>query len=82
MSKTSRKKYSKNGYKMEINSTIKTEDGVYQFKGELTQDEMDVVVQAGLNVLLQQGAIPFLVRDEEEEANLVVREKSKRKTDD
>ncbi len=46
---------------MEINKTFKTAQGTVTFKGELSQEEADYVIQIGLNTLLQQGAIPFQV---------------------
>lgn len=48
---------------MFVNSLLKTEEGTYHFQGELSQEEVDVVMQAGLNYLLQAGAIPFSMQD-------------------
>jgi hypothetical protein len=53
---------------MEINKAIKTENGTVEFRGELTQDEFDLVLQVGLSTLFAHGAIPFTVVDDEEEA--------------
>ncbi len=50
---------------MFVNKTLKTDEGTYEFQGELTPEELDVVLQAGLNYLLQAGAIPFTMQDED-----------------
>lgn len=44
---------------MKISKSIKTKEGQVQFDGELGPEELDLVIGLGLNLLLQQGAIPF-----------------------
>jgi hypothetical protein len=44
---------------MLVNKSIETEEGTVVFKGTLEQAELDLVLQVGLNFLLQQGALPF-----------------------
>ena len=51
---------------MEINKTFKTSEGTVKFQGELSQEEADFVIQVGLNWLLQQGALPFKMFEEEQ----------------
>jgi ABC-type proline/glycine betaine transport system ATPase subunit len=47
-----------------INKTIETPQGTVKFEGELEAQELDLVLQIGLNYLLQQGALPFTFADE------------------
>ena len=55
----------KNGWKnMEVNQSFKTEEGTLTFQGELSQEELDIVIQVGLSTLFSQGLIPFKVSDE------------------
>ena len=42
---------------MLVNKVVETENGSVTFQGELSDVELDYVLQVGLNVLLQQGAI-------------------------
>jgi len=42
---------------MLVNKVVETENGSVTFTGELSDVELDYVLQVGLNVLLQQGAI-------------------------
>jgi len=42
-----------------INKTVELENGKVEFKGELSQEELDLVLTMGLNMLLSKGAIPF-----------------------
>lgn len=44
---------------IKINKTIETEEGTIQFEGELSQEEVNFVIETGLNALLQAGALPF-----------------------
>lgn len=48
---------------MLINKTIETEQGTVKFEGELESQELDLVLQVGLNFLLQQGALPFTTKE-------------------
>lgn len=40
---------------MYIEKVIETEDGKIEFKGTLQADELDFVLEVGLNVILAQG---------------------------
>jgi hypothetical protein len=56
-----------------INKSIETEEGTVKFEGELEQAELDLVLQVGLNFLLQQGALPFTTKmdvDDADETNI------------
>lgn len=46
---------------MEVNQTFKTPQGTVKFQGELSQEEADFVIKVGLNYLMQQGALPFQI---------------------
>lgn len=48
---------------MEVRKVIKTNTGNVLFEGELNQEEADFVLGIGLNVLLEQGAIPFTAQE-------------------
>lgn len=52
---------------MLINEAIQTENGTVQIKGELSPQELGLVLSLGLNILYQQGAIPFLKNKEDQE---------------
>ena len=45
---------------MLINKTIETQNGTVEFKGNLLDEELDFVIEVGLNVILAQGATNFL----------------------
>lgn len=45
---------------MLINKTIETPEGIVEFKGNLLDEELDFVIEVGLNVILAQGATNFL----------------------
>jgi hypothetical protein len=47
---------------MLVNKTIETPTGSIKFEGELEQQEVDYVMQIGLNTLLLRGAIPFTTK--------------------
>ena len=44
---------------MRINQVVETEDGAVTFQGNLTGPELAFVLEVGINVLVQRGAIPF-----------------------
>lgn len=46
---------------MLIDTVIQTPSGAVTFKGELSPLETEAVVRAGLNWLLQAGALPVLI---------------------
>lgn len=48
---------------MQISQVIKTEEGTYTFEGELTQEELDLVMEVGLNTLMHNGSLPFATAD-------------------
>lgn len=48
---------------MLVNKTLENKDGSIVFQGELSPEEVDVVIGAGLNWLLQQGLLPFTMKD-------------------
>lgn len=60
---------------MRVRRIIKTSSGTYNFDGELSQEELDVVITVGLGVLLERGALPILMAEDEEEGQLVVPER-------
>lgn len=44
---------------MKINRTVEKPDGSVTFQGNLEGPELDFVIEVGLNVLMEQGALPF-----------------------
>lgn len=46
---------------MLVNQSLETSEGTVQFTGTLEKEELDFVLQVGLNYLLQNGALPFVV---------------------
>ena len=56
---------------MHVNKTIERADGSITFEGDLSQDEVDLVITYGLNYLLQRGALPFQVVSQKDKANIV-----------
>jgi hypothetical protein len=57
----------KEGQTIYIEKTIETPEGGVKFQGELTQEEVDLVLSCGLNWLMQQGALPLVIKKEEGE---------------
>ena len=59
---------------MEINKTIETPNGSVTFTGTLNQQELDVVLSVGLNVLLASGVLAknFEERKEKEDPQLTL----------
>ena len=51
---------------MKIDKCVEIPDGTLQFKGELDQQELDTVVQYGLNTLFALGIIKATVVSEED----------------
>lgn len=45
---------------MHIKQAVETKDGGYIFEGELSGEELRVIVSIGLNYLAQQNALPFI----------------------
>lgn len=56
---------------MQIKKVIETEDGTVIFTGELKGEELQAVLEVGLNVLYQNGALPFRLVDDESAAHVV-----------
>jgi hypothetical protein len=52
---------------MLVNKSIETPEGTVKFEGELEQKELDFILKIGLNVLLTQGALPFMIASNKEE---------------
>lgn len=50
---------------MQINQVIENENGSVKFSGELSGAELQFVVEVGLNFLMQQGALPFALVEED-----------------
>jgi hypothetical protein len=45
---------------MKVNQVVELEDGTLDLKANLSEDELQMVVEVGLNVLMAHGSIPFL----------------------
>lgn len=56
---------------MYLKKRIKTEQGTFVIEAEFREDEMDLIVEAGLLTLLQNGALPFITTDDENIHNVV-----------
>lgn len=56
---------------MKIKKSLETPEGTVVFEGEISSDELDLILSVGLNYLLQQGAIPFRVSKASELASNV-----------
>lgn len=54
---------------MKVAKTFETPDGTVHFEGELSQEELDLIISVGINFLMQQGAIPFKVMGEKNKAD-------------
>lgn len=52
---------------MLISKSIETAQGTVKFEGELEPKELDFVLKLGLNILLTQGALPFMTASAGEE---------------
>lgn len=52
---------------MHVKKVIQLEDGTYHCDCEFNQEEMDSIVEIGLNVLLAHGALPFQQKEDEED---------------
>jgi len=56
---------------MEIKKVIKTKSGEVTFKGSLTPEEHEFILAVGLNTLLENGALPIHLADEEDLADYI-----------
>ncbi len=52
---------------MKVDKTVETDKGTVKFEGELTEDELNLVIEIGLNVLLANGAIPLVLKQTEDD---------------
>lgn len=52
---------------MYIEKVIKTPNGNFEFKGELSPEELDFIVGTGISVLIQHGAMSFGQGEDEED---------------
>ena len=52
---------------MLISKSIETPEGTVKFEGVLEQKELDFVLKLGLNLLLTQGALPFMMASKKED---------------
>jgi len=52
-----------------VNKTVELENGSVQFNGELSSQELDLVLTMGLNYLLAKGAVPFTSKKKEDVHN-------------
>jgi len=55
---------------VKIKKSLETPEGNVEFSGEISSDELDLILTVGLNFLLQQGAIPFKVLPTELQAKM------------
>jgi hypothetical protein len=52
---------------MQIKVVTLNEDGSIAFEGAFGPNEVRFIMELGTNILLQQGAIPFVDEDEEDD---------------
>ena len=45
---------------MQINKTIETEDGAVEIQASLSPEQVQFLIEVGLNVVLAKGAKPFI----------------------
>lgn len=50
---------------MHIKTVLKNEEGQFDFEGELSADEHALVMEVGLNTLLQNGSLPFTLLEKD-----------------
>lgn len=61
---------------MDVKKVIKTKDGTVTFKGSLTAEEHEFVLAVGLNTLMEAGALPMQLADEDDLADYIPGEDS------
>lgn len=59
------------GLNVRVSKTIEVGDGSVTFDGELSSEELDLVLTAGLSYLFMRGALPFQVINKKDKANIV-----------
>ena len=57
---------------MKIAHTVELPDGTVSFQGVLEGPELAIVIEAGMNLLLGEGAIPFVSREQYDESGFVM----------
>jgi hypothetical protein len=55
---------------LKVKKSLETPDGTVSFEGELSSEELDLILSVGLNYLLQQGAIPLKILPSKDAASL------------
>lgn len=56
---------------MDVKKVLKTKDGTVTFKGSLSPEEHEFVLAVGLNTLMEAGALPMQMADEEDLADYI-----------
>lgn len=56
---------------IKINHVLEKPDGSVTFQGNLEGRELQFVVEMGLNLLLKEGAIPFVAKNTHNPASIV-----------
>ena len=56
---------------MEIKHSVETPEGAVVFQGILEGPELTLVIETGLNQLMQQGLVPFLSVDGVDMVNIM-----------
>jgi hypothetical protein len=46
-----------------LKKIVQTDAGVFIVEGEFSPEEMEVIIDAGLNTLIKHGALPFIALD-------------------
>lgn len=57
---------------MKVMHTVELPDGTVNFQGTLEGPELAIVIEAGLNLLLGEGAIPFVSKEFSDESGFVM----------
>ena len=52
---------------MKLQTVIETENGDVQFSGELTNEQVKFLLEVGLNIVMANGAVPFMTQNEYED---------------
>lgn len=53
---------------MLVNKSIETPEGTIKFEGELETEELNLVIQIGLNWLFKRGMLPFVIAGEDDDS--------------
>lgn len=57
---------------MRIDHVVEKPDGTVRFQGTLEGPELAFVIEYGLNLLLMEGAIPFVAKETHNPASVLV----------